>query len=329
MDYYELRIETEGLGVELVEDKLTEMDINEFVVDDPNVDLQMMAEADGTEYVDREEILANSGRVASITVYTEQYEDAAAIRDEIHRWSLQMRNQMDEGAFGSGVDSELLGTMKIFLTKRGDEEWKDKWKAYFKPSHITEHIVVRPSWETYEPASEQEIVVTIDPGMAFGTGTHETTSLTVLLMEKYMKPDARVLDIGCGTGILSIIADRLGAGDVLGIDIDEDAVDASRKNSQLNKTPDSVRFQRGDLTEGVEYQADMVVANLLTPLVLRLSPDVPKHLASGGKYIISGILTEQAESVEDALTELGFSMLEKTEKGDWCAIAAKYDGFTS
>lgn len=329
MDYYELRIETEGLGVELVEDKLTEMDITEFVVDDPNVDLQMMAEVDGTEYVDREEILANSGRVASVTVYTEQYEDAAAIRDEIHRWSLQMRNWMDEGAFGSAVDSEYLGTLKTFLTKRGDEEWKDKWKAYFKPSHITEHIIVRPSWENYESASEQEIVVTIDPGMAFGTGTHETTSLTVLLMEKYLKSDARVLDVGCGTGILSIIADRLGAGDVLGIDIDEQAVDASKQNSKLNELPNSVRFQTGDLTDGVEYQADVVVANLLTPLILRLSPDVPKHLVPGGRYIVSGVLTEQAESVENVLTELGFSILEKTEKGDWCAIAAEYDGFPS
>lgn len=326
MDYFELRIETEGLGVELVEDQLTEMGITEFVVDDPNVDLQMMAEASGTEYVDREEILANSGRVASVTVYTEQLADAVAIQDEIHKWSLRMRNLLDEGAFGSEVDSESLGTMKTSLTQRGDEEWKDKWKAYFKPAHITDNIVVRPSWESYKPESDQEIVVSIDPGMAFGTGTHETTSLTVLLMEKYLKPGDSVLDVGCGTGILSIIASRLGAGDVLGIDIDEEAVSASKKNGELNDIPDSVRFRMGDLTEGVDYRADMVAANLLTPLILRLSPDAPKHLVPSGKYIVSGILTEQAESVADALMELGFHLLEKVEKGDWCAMAAEWSG---
>ena len=209
------------------------------------------------------------------------------------------------------------------LTLRGDEEWKDKWKAYFKPTKITEHIVVCPSWEEYKPASDDEVVISIDPGMAFGTGTHETTALTTLLMEKYLKPGEKVLDVGCGSGILSIIAARLGASRVLGIDIDDEAVTASEENGELNGVMDTAHFQIGDLTEGVDFQADVVVANLLTHLVLRLSPDIPKHMLPGGRYVTSGILAEQEASVVQALEELGFTVLETAEKGDWCCIAAR------
>ena len=289
MNYYELQIETAGPGVELVENELTELGITQFVVDDPNLDIQMMDEAWGTEYVDREEILARKDRSATVTVYTENLEEAEAIR----------------------------------LTLRGDEEWKDKWNAYFKTTKITEHIVVCPSWEEYEPASDEEVVISIDPGMAFGTGTHETTALTTLLMEKYLKPGEKVLDVGCGSGILSIIAARLGASRVLGIDIDDEAVTASEENGERNGVMDIARFQMGDLTEGVDFQADVVVANLLTHLVLRLSPDIPKHMLPGGRYVTSGILVEQEVSVVQALEELGFTVLETAEKGDWCCIAAR------
>ena len=183
--------------------------------------------------------------------------------------------------------------------------------------------MVCPSWEEYEPASDEEVVISIDPGMAFGTGTHETTALTTLLMEKYLKPGEKVLDVGCGSGILSIIAARLGASRVLGIDIDDEAVTASEENGERNGVMDIARFQIGDLTEGVDFQADVVVANLLTHLVLRLSPDIPKHMLPGGRYVTSGILVEQEASVVQALEELGFTVLETAEKGDWCCIAAR------
>ena len=234
-----------------------------------------------------------------------------------------VRNRLASGTYGVNLNADSLGSGKMTLTLRGDEEWKDKWKAYFKPTKITEHIVVCPSWEEYEPASEEEVVISIDPGMAFGTGTHETTSLTTLLMEKYLKPGEKVLDVGCGSGILSIIAARLGASEVLGIDIDDEAVTASEENGELNGVTDTAHFQIGDLTEGVDFQADVVVANLLTHLVLRLSPDIPKHMLPGGRYVTSGILVEQEASVVQALEELGFTVLETAEKGDWCCIAAR------
>lgn len=323
MNYYELQIETAGPGVELVENELTELGITQFVVDDPNLDIQMMDEAWGTEYVDREEILARKDRSATVTVYTETLEEAESIRRKLQDWMPAVRNRLASGVYGENLNGDSLGSGKIRLTLRGDEEWKDKWKAYFKPTKITEHIVVCPSWEEYEPASDEEVVISIDPGMAFGTGTHETTALTTLLMEKYLKPGEKVLDVGCGSGILSIIAARLGASRVLGIDIDDEAVTASEENGELNGVMDIARFQIGDLTEGVDFQADVVVANLLTHLVLRLSPDIPKHMLPGGRYVTSGILVEQEASVVQALEELGFTVLETAEKGDWCCIAAR------
>lgn len=323
MNYYELQIETAGPGVELVENELTELGITQFAVDDPNLDIQMMDEAWGTEYVDREEILARKDRSATVTVYTETLEEAEAIRRKLQDWMPAVRNRLASGVYGENLNGDSLGSGKIRLTLRGDEEWKDKWKAYFKPTKITEHIVVCPSWEEYEPASDEEVVISIDPGMAFGTGTHETTALTTLLMEKYLKPGEKVLDVGCGSGILSIIAARLGASRVLGIDIDDEAVTASEENGERNGVMDIARFQIGDLTEGVDFQADVVVANLLTHLVLRLSPDIPKHMLPGGRYVTSGILVEQEASVVQALEELGFTVLETAEKGDWCCIAAR------
>lgn len=323
MNYYELQIETAGPGVELVENELTELGITQFVVDDPNLDIQMMDEAWGTEYVDREEILARKDRSATVTVYTETLEEAEAIRRKLQDWMPAVRNRLASGVYGENLNGDSLGSGKIRLTLRGDEEWKDKWKAYFKPTKITEHIVVCPSWEEYEPASDEEVVISIDPGMAFGTGTHETTALTTLLMEKYLEPGEKVLDVGCGSGILSIIAARLGASRVLGIDIDDEAVTASEENGERNGVMDIARFQIGDLTEGVDFQADVVVANLLTHLVLRLSPDIPKHMLPGGRYVTSGILVEQEASVVQALEELGFTVLETAEKGDWCCIAAR------
>ncbi len=322
MNYFELRMETQGVGVEFIENKLMELGVTQFVIDDPNIDIQMMDEAWGTEYVDREEIMEDANRCASVTVYTEEMEEAKSLQFEMERWAERMRKQLSEGDFGELLNADSLGSMKMTLTMRGDEEWKDKWKAYFKPAKITEDIVVCPSWEDYTKESDSEIVVSIDPGMAFGTGTHETTSLTTLLMEKYLKQGESLLDVGCGSGILSIIASKLGAGEVLGIDIDDEAVTASCENANLNEIGNNVSFQIGDLTKGVEFKADVVVANLLTHLVLQLSPDIPTHLKDGGRYITSGILVEQEQSVVDALEELGFTVLEIAEKGDWCCIAA-------
>ncbi|MBQ9973020.1 MAG: 50S ribosomal protein L11 methyltransferase, partial [Firmicutes bacterium] len=166
-------------------------------------------------------------------------------------------------------------------------------------------------------------VIEIDPGMAFGTGTHETTSLCLELIEKYIKEGDTLLDVGCGSGILAIAAGLLGASDVLGIEIDPVAVEIGNENVALNNLSDKIKVIYGDLTKGVDYKADIVAANLMADLVKMLSPSVPAHLREGGIYISSGILAVLAEEVSAVIEESGFEIVEIMVKGEWCAIAAR------
>lgn len=182
--------------------------------------------------------------------------------------------------------------------------------------------MIKPTWEDYE-AGEKELVIEIDPGMAFGTGTHETTSGCIQLMEKYMKPGDKVLDVGCGSGILSIAAALLGSRDILAIDIDPVAVEVTRENVELNNVSEYVDTRYGDLTKGVSYRADIVVANLMADLVMMLTKDVAKHLEDGGIYISSGIIDFKEEEVCETLKRCGFEIIEILKKGEWCTVAAR------
>ena len=182
--------------------------------------------------------------------------------------------------------------------------------------------MIKPTWEDYE-AGEKELVIEIDPGMAFGTGTHETTSGCIQLMEKYMKPGDKVLDVGCGSGILSIAAALLGSRDILAIDIDPVAVEVTKENVELNNVSEYVDTRYGDLTKGVSYRADIVVANLMADLVMMLTKDVAKHLEDGGIYISSGIIDFKEEEVCETLKRCGFEIIEILKKGEWCTVAAR------
>lgn len=218
-----------------------------------------------------------------------------------------------------------MGNLRFDIEVVDDSDWKDKWKEYFKPAHITDRIVVKPSWEEYEKAPG-ELVIEIDPGQAFGTGTHPTTTGCITLMEKYIKENSRVLDVGCGSGILAIAAGLLGAEDVLGIEIDPQAVEVGKENVALNGFSDKVKVCYGDLTKGVDYKADVVVANLMADLVVMLSKDVARHLNDGGIYISSGILLELKDKISKEIEKCGFEIIEIYENendGGWCAIAAR------
>ena len=218
-------------------------------------------------------------------------------------------------------ESQIPDLSMIEPKVEDDVLWRDKWKEYFKPTKLSNNIVVKPTWCEYKP-NEEDIVIEIDPGMAFGTGTHETTKLCIRMIEKYMHGGYKVLDVGSGSGILSIAAAKLGASDVLGIDIDEDAVRVSNENYELNGVSDRAKAIVGDLTVGVDYKANIVVANLLADIVMRLSKDAKRHLGEKGIFITSGILTEKSEAVEKCMIECGFEIVEKAILGEWCSIVA-------
>ena len=216
----------------------------------------------------------------------------------------------------AGIDNEVM------TSSVKEEDWAYGWKAYFKPLPVGERLLIQPTWEPEAEAGGRR-VLTIDPGMAFGTGTHETTSLCIRLMEDYLAPGEKVMDVGCGSGILSIAGALLGASEVLGVEIDPDAVTIAKENIALNHVDGVASAQYGDLTKGIDFQADVIVANLMADLVVMLSKDVAKHLRPGGRYISSGILVEKMPEVVDAMRALGFAILEVKEDGMWCAIVAK------
>lgn len=307
MNYTEWIIYTEKPeDLEVVETVLIMNDIYDSVVNDPRdvQDLLNKKNEYDWDYVD-ESVLELENERPSVVLYV--YEDSE-IKDSIADIIEEVKNTV------KGVE--------VVVNEANDDEWKDKWKEYFKPAKITDKLVVKPTWEEYE-AKEGELVIEIDPGMAFGTGTHETTSLCLELIEKYIKEGDTLLDVGCGSGILAIAAGLLGASDVLGIEIDPVAVEIGNENVALNNLSDKIKVIYGDLTKGVDYKADIVAANLMADLVKMLSPSVPAHLREGGIYISSGILAVLAEEVSAVIEESGFDIVEIMVKGEWCAIAAR------
>ncbi|MGA1842264.1 MAG: 50S ribosomal protein L11 methyltransferase [bacterium] len=217
------------------------------------------------------------------------------------------------------------GKIRSFVSYKeiDEEDWAESWKAYFHPEKITGQIVVKPTWRKYE-ADPGETVIEIDPGMAFGTGTHPTTRLCIILIEKYLKPGQSLLDIGTGTGILLIAAAKMGAEKGLGIDHDEIAVDIGRENLRLNGL-DSEKFKikAGNLTENAEDIYDVVVANILSDVIIRLLSSVNKVLKSNGLFICSGISEVNKNKVLERMKEQGFEIEEVCVKDEWAAIAGR------
>ena len=205
-----------------------------------------------------------------------------------------------------------------------DEDWLHKWEEYYVPFHITPDIVVRPVWREYEK-QRGELVIEIDPGLAFGTGTSPTTYLAARLLEKYIKPGMDVIDAGCGTGILSVIAAKLGANCVLGLDIDPEAVAATENNAQINGCG-NISAAVADLLKGVEQRADLVIGNLLAPLVMALSDEVAQRSEPGALFVASGIIDDMETECLEHVKAQGFEILEIMRDDCWTAFAARYKG---
>lgn len=321
MNYIETKIYTSKFGIEHVLNTLSEMDIEDAVIEDPTDVEELMDKKNSYDwdYVDAS-VMDQINEEPTVILYMEDSPEGKAKVQSVKQAMDRLKERMKQGEFG---DKNSLGRMDVEDQLVKDEDWKDNWKEFFKPAKITDRIVVKPTWEQYEKQSEDELIIEIDPGMAFGTGTHETTTLCIKLLEKYTDKDDAVLDVGCGSGILSIAAALLGIKNILGVDIDPVAVEVSKENVELNGFSDVVQIQYGDLTKGIDYKADVVVANLMADLVMMLSCDVAKHLKGKGIFISSGILIEKQEQVSESIKNNGFEIVEILEQGDWCAIAAR------
>ena len=219
---------------------------------------------------------------------------------------------------GAGIANELVAD-----TVR-EEDWANNWKAFFKPLPIGEKLLICPSWETAENPKNRA-VLSIDPGMAFGTGGHDTTRLVLQTLEEYVTEGCDFLDVGCGSGILSIAACLLGAGSALGIDIDELAVKTARENGEINGlTEPRYTVRLGDLATDVTGQYPVIAANIVADAIIALSPAIPPLLAENGVYIVSGIIDTREEDVLAALKEAGFSVTRRKTHGGWVCLVCRY-----
>ena len=213
---------------------------------------------------------------------------------------------------------------KIEISGVNEDDWANSWKAYYKPIKIGERIVIVPAWEKYEPG-EGEIIVRMDPGMAFGTGNHETTRLVIRLLEKYISSGERVLDVGCGSGILAICASKLGARMCRAYDIDPVAVKVARENIK-DSGLDNVSCDVSDLLRGVDKTDggyDVICANIVADIIIRMTPDIDKYMNEGAVILASGIIDERADDVIACFEEHGFYIAEKLLDNGWCALAVK------
>ena len=207
-----------------------------------------------------------------------------------------------------------------------EEDWANNWKQYFKPMKVGEKLLLCPTWEAENLKGEdtERIKLLIDPGMAFGSGQHETTKLCMELIEKYITPDTNMLDVGTGSGILGIAGLLLGAGNVTGVDIDALSVKVAKENADINGVGDKFVVKCGNLADDISGKFNMITANIVADIILMLMPDAKNLLSDDGIFIMSGIIDMRYEDVEKGLVENNFEIIEVKRERGWCAITAKH-----
>ena len=214
------------------------------------------------------------------------------------------------------------GLLTLDTRTADDRDWKDVWKKYYKPFYVCDHLVIKPTWEAFTPAPGDK-VIEMDPGMAFGSGTHETTSMCLSLLHQYLEGGEKVIDVGTGSGILAVGAALLGAGHVLAVDIDPDAVRVAAENAKLNHVENRITVRQGNLLERADEICDICVANIISDVIISFADPLMKHVRPGGLFICSGIVSLRAEEVKRALLHAGWEIIEQQEKGEWTAFVSR------
>ncbi|MBQ1192773.1 MAG: 50S ribosomal protein L11 methyltransferase [Lachnospiraceae bacterium] len=316
MKWIKYTLKTTTVASDLVIDMMTELGVDGVQIED-NVPI---SEADKKRmFIDFLPILPIDEGVSYLSFYLEDDSDEERLLSEIKNGLSELTDFVDVGE----------GT--ITKSETEDKDWINNWKEFFK-SFMVDDIVIKPTWEEMKPEYEGKLLIEIDPGIAFGTGMHETTQLCMRQLMKYVKPDTEILDVGCGSGILSIVSLKLNAKSVVGIDIDVNATTATYENLEVNHIPaDKCKVYTGNILENEELQKeigydcyDLVVANILADVLVPLTPIVPKHLRKGGLFITSGIIDTKEEEVKQAIIDNGnFEIVEITRQKDWSSITAR------
>lgn len=310
MKYIELQVTTTTEASDAVSEILYGEGASGVLIEDPNDFNALNKDSKSWDYVEEEliKLMGDDTRVKGYFPAEEFSEDKLNI----------IRRRVDKlEEFGLDKGKGIVTTREV-----NDEDWANAWKKYYKPAKVGEKVVIKPTWEAYEEKAG-EVVVELDPGMAFGTGTHETTIMCVKLLEKYVRDDSTVFDVGCGSGILGITAAKLKAKRVICVDIDEVSCKVSRENAEMNKVQDRLDIRCGNLLDVVKDKADVIIANIIADIIISFSEDAMKFLNKGGIFISSGIIRDRRDDVLKKLRAEGFNVLEVLEMGEWCAIAAE------
>ncbi|HHZ02011.1 MAG TPA: 50S ribosomal protein L11 methyltransferase [Tissierellia bacterium] len=322
MNWIEVSIYTTTEGIELINGVMIKLGIDDAVIEDAKiVDEFLNDETFHWDYYDEEQMAKLKEIESCIKVYLADNNQGRGLLDKIKESVEELKK---EKTFD-------LGRLEIKTKLLNDEDWANNWKQYFKPFTVSDKLIIKPSWEKYTEPIDGKIILEIDPGMSFGTGQHHTTRLCLEQIIKYMEEGMEVLDLGCGSGILSIASLLLGASHCTGVDIDENAVNIARENAALNDfSNDKLSLYCGDVTEDIKLQEkigykkyDIILVNIIAQIIMGMSDTFPKFLKKGGIVIASGIIRKYLDEVVENFESLGFEILEINYREEWVSITAK------
>jgi ribosomal protein L11 methyltransferase len=307
MKWAEITVHTTQEATEAVAHIFATVGATGVIIEDPQL-VEQYRNSGCWDYCD---LPVSEDTMVRVIGYLPMLSDWANALEEIRR----RVDELDE----CGLDK---GSGEITWTDIAEEDWATGWKKYYHPVRVGHRLVIKPSWEEF--ASEpQDLIIELDPGMAFGTGTHATTTLCMEAIETYLKPGMSVVDVGTGSGVLAVAAAKLGASSVLAIDLDPVAVKAAQENVVMNDAQNLVRVLHGDLLQRVTEPADMVVANIIANVIIGMAADVPKIMKPQGLFIASGIIDERLAEVKEAIAHAGLHTLLVQQKNGWSAIIAR------
>ncbi|BBF43276.1 ribosomal protein L11 methyltransferase [Lachnospiraceae bacterium KM106-2] len=316
MKWTKFSLKTTTYAVDLVSNMLDELGVEGIEIEDK---VPLTDEEKAQMFVDILPQLEEDDHIATVNFYRDPEEDPSVLLGQVKEGLNELKDFID------------IGSGEITISETEDKDWMNNWKQYFKPFRLDDNIVIKPTWEQLKDQKEDDIVIEIDPGSAFGTGSHETTKLCIHGLKEHVNDTTRLLDVGCGSGILSIIGLKLGAKSALAIDIDPHAVDMTWENAEVNHIiGDKFDAWSGNIIADEELQQkvgmecyDVVVANILADVIIPLSGEIGKHLIPGGLFITSGIIDMKRDEVEAAMKKNGFEIVEVNTMKDWVSIIAK------
>ena len=314
-NWTEVTIWTTSAGIDAVTGMLMDLGIDGFVIEDAQDFADFLKDTEiYWDYVDEELSKEKQEAETNVKIYVEDSPEGAELLAQVDAGLAAIRTRDAEGAFGRCV-TELASIRR--------EDWENNWKQYFKPFAVGEKFIIKPSWETCDNP-DGRIVLEIDPSSSFGTGTHNTTQLCICELERLVKPGDRLLDMGCGSGILSVAARLLGASDIGAADIDPNAVNIARENAEKNgfELTTYVGDVTGDaaLDEQIGGGYDIIVANIVADVIMGMQEILNRKLKDDGTLIVSGIIAPRADEVQESLLGAGFVLRNRQQSGDWVAM---------